>query len=55
MRVGYLFETFDSHDWATNAMCPACLSSDNAVVASGERPPDYNAHVVSLSMIYRFW
>jgi hypothetical protein len=55
MRVGYLFEKFDSHDWAINAMCPTCLSFNNEVIASGERPPDYNAHVVSLSMIYRFW
>ena len=55
MRVGYLFEKFDSHDWAIDSMCPACLTGNNEVVASGERPPDYNAHVVSLSMIYRFW
>jgi hypothetical protein len=55
MRVGYLFEDFDSDDWAIESMCPSCLSSNNAVVASGERPPDYSAHIVSLSMIYRFW
>jgi opacity protein-like surface antigen len=55
MRVGYLFEDFDSQDWAIDSMCPSCLSRKNAVVASGERPPNYNAHVVSLSMIYRFW
>jgi MtrB/PioB family decaheme-associated outer membrane protein len=55
MRVGYLFEKFDSQDWAIDSMCPACLSSGNEVVASGARPPKYDAHVVSLSMIYRFW
>jgi len=55
MRVGYLFENFSSHDWATEAMCPTCLSGNNEVIASGERPPKYDAHVVSLSMIYRFW
>jgi hypothetical protein len=55
MRVGYLFENFSSHDWATQAMCPTCLSGNNEVIASGERPPKYDAHVVSLSMIYRFW
>jgi MtrB/PioB family decaheme-associated outer membrane protein len=55
MRLGYLFEKFNSEDWAIQAMCPTCLSTNNAVIASGERPPAYDAHVVSLSMIYRFW
>jgi MtrB/PioB family decaheme-associated outer membrane protein len=55
MRVGYLFEMFDSFDWATKRVCPACMSPSNAVVASGESPPEYNAHLVSLSLIYRFW
>jgi MtrB/PioB family decaheme-associated outer membrane protein len=55
MRVGYLFEKFNSYDWATELVCPACLDSSNRVVASGESPPDYNAHLVSLSLIYRFW
>jgi hypothetical protein len=55
MRVGYLFEDFDSDDWAIGSMCPTCLSSNNEVVASGQSPPNYDAHVVSLSMIYRFW
>jgi MtrB/PioB family decaheme-associated outer membrane protein len=55
MRVGYLFEKFDSDDWAIGSVCPTCLATNNAVIASGERPPNYDAHVVSLSMIYRFW
>ena len=27
MRVGYLFEDFNSHDWAIESMCPTCLTS----------------------------
>jgi MtrB/PioB family decaheme-associated outer membrane protein len=57
MRVGYLFEKFDSYDWATELVCPACLnfSGDAAVIASGENSADYRAHVVSWSFTYRFW
>jgi MtrB/PioB family decaheme-associated outer membrane protein len=57
LRVGYLFEHFDSSDWATDLVCPACLnfSGNAAVVASGDSPPDYDAHLVSLSLIYNFW
>ncbi len=56
MRVGYLFEKFESNDWATDAVCPACLdfSGNSAVIASGENSPDYNAHLVSWSLIYEF-
>jgi len=55
MRVGYLFEDFDSDDWALDSICPTCLSAGNEVIASGERPPHYSAHLVSMSLIYRFW
>jgi MtrB/PioB family decaheme-associated outer membrane protein len=57
MRVGYLFEDFDSSDWATEQVCPACLSftGSAAVVATGESSPHYSAHLVSMSLIYRFW
>jgi MtrB/PioB family decaheme-associated outer membrane protein len=55
MRVGYLWEDFNSDDWATEDVCPTCLRSGTAVIASGESPPDYRAHVVSMSLIYRFW
>ncbi len=56
MRVGYLFEDFDSADWAIDQVCPACLtfSGNAAVVATGESSPQYSAHLVSLSLIYRF-
>jgi MtrB/PioB family decaheme-associated outer membrane protein len=55
LRVGYLFEDFDSSDWAINSMCPSCLTENNNVVASGARPPHYSAHLVSMSLTYRFW
>jgi opacity protein-like surface antigen len=55
LRAGYLFEDFDSRDWAINSMCPSCLTGNNNVVTSGERPPHYSAHLVSMSLIYRFW
>jgi MtrB/PioB family decaheme-associated outer membrane protein len=56
MRVGYLFEHYESNDWATEAVCPACLNFGGtaAVIASGENSPDYNAHLVSWSLIYEF-
>jgi MtrB/PioB family decaheme-associated outer membrane protein len=57
MRVGYLFEDFDSSDWAIDQVCPACLnfSGNAAVVATGEQSPHYSAHIVSWSLIFRFW
>jgi hypothetical protein len=55
MRVGYLFEDFDSRNWAIDSMCPSCLSGNNEVVASGARPPHYSAHLVSMSLTYHFW
>jgi opacity protein-like surface antigen len=57
MRVGYLFEDFDADDWAIDQVCPACLSfgGSAAVAATGERSPNYSAHLVSWSLIYRFW
>jgi opacity protein-like surface antigen len=56
MRVGYLFEDFESNDWAIDQVCPACLSFSGsaAVVATGESSPQYSAHLVSWSLIYRF-
>ncbi len=55
MRVGYLFEDFDSSDWAFDSVCPTCLSAGNEVIGSGERSPNYSTHLVWLSLIYRFW
>ncbi len=57
MRVGYLFEDFESNDWAIDQVCPTCLSFSGsaAVVATGESSPHYSAHLVSWSLIYRFW
>jgi len=55
MRVGYLFEDFDSSDWAIDRICPSCLTGNNNVIASGENSPHYSAHLVSMSLIYRFW
>jgi MtrB/PioB family decaheme-associated outer membrane protein len=56
MRVGYLFEDFESNDWAKDKVCPQCLNSSGsaAVIASGEHSPDYSAHLVSWSLIYEF-
>jgi len=57
MRAGYLFEDYDSSDWAIDQVCPACLNfaGSAAVVATGEQSPHYSAHLVSLSLVYRFW
>jgi MtrB/PioB family decaheme-associated outer membrane protein len=57
MRIGYLWEKFTSNDWAFDRVCPQCLnfSGSTAVIGSGQHAPDYKAHVVSWSMIYKFW
>jgi MtrB/PioB family decaheme-associated outer membrane protein len=52
MRLGYLFEHFDSSDWALDGVTPTTLSN---VIASGRKSPNYEAHVVAWSFAYRFW
>lgn len=56
-RVGYLYEIYDSSDWAVDGICPGCLnfSGSAAVIGTGGNSPDYNAHVVSVSVKYEFW
>jgi len=56
-RVGYLFEKFDSSDWAVDGVCPGCMSfsGSSSVIGSGGDSPDYDAHVVSWSMKWEFW
>lgn len=51
-RVGYLYENFDSHDWQVDGVTPTTLTE---VIASGRSAPHYTAHVVTGSVVYRFW
>jgi MtrB/PioB family decaheme-associated outer membrane protein len=57
LRLGYLYERYKSRDWAIDGVCAACLnfSGNASVIASGEKAPDYDVHVGSVSVILHFW
>ena len=51
IRLGYLFEYFKNKDWAFDNVNETTI---DRILATGERSPDYSAHVVGLSLIYDF-
>lgn len=50
-RLGYRFETLSTKDFALDGIEVDTLAD---VITLGESSPDYTAHVVGVSMIYRF-
>lgn len=52
MKLGYLSETLSMHDWQYEGVLPATMSQ---VIATGDRPPDYGAYLLSWSFEYKFW
>ncbi len=51
LKVRYRYEQYDSEDWALDDVDPDTLAN---VLTLGESSPDYDVHVVTLSLEYRF-
>ena len=51
MRLNYLFEYFSNDDWALDGIGQADIGR---VIWTGQRSPDYTAHVIGLSVIYKY-
>ena len=51
LRLRYWYEKYDSEDWAVDDVVPNTL---NNVITLGETSPDYDVHVIGLSLLYRF-
>lgn len=52
LKLGYLFEKFSSTDWGFDYVSPNALAN---VITLGQESPDYNVHVVTARLVYRFW
>ena len=58
MRVGYLFAKLTTKDYALDGVTPWSLincTGNACVIGAGQESPDYTAHVVAWSLVYRFW
>jgi MtrB/PioB family decaheme-associated outer membrane protein len=53
VRFNYLFEYFNSTNWALDGFGQAIAGATN-IVALGNRSPDYNVHVFGISFVYDF-
>jgi MtrB/PioB family decaheme-associated outer membrane protein len=51
-KLGYLFEKFDRSDWAYSGVDPATMSQ---VISLGETTPDDSNHMLTWSIVYKFW
>jgi len=51
LRMSYLYEYFNNDDWAFDNVEPTTI---DVILGTGERSPDYSAHVVGVSLIYDF-
>lgn len=51
LRLRYWYEKYDSEDWAVDNVQPNTLAN---VITLGETSPDYDVHVIGLSLLYRF-
>jgi hypothetical protein len=51
LRFGYLYEYFNNNDWAMNNVDPTNI---DILLNTGERSPNYTAHVFGLSLVYDF-
>jgi hypothetical protein len=57
MRVGYLYERMKTRDWALDGVEPGNLScnANSCVIASGQQTPEDTTHLVSWSLVYKFF
>jgi len=51
LRAAYLFESYDSEDWAVENVSPTTISN---VLSLGELTPSYKVNVIKVSMAYQF-
>jgi MtrB/PioB family decaheme-associated outer membrane protein len=57
LRVGYLFERMSTRDWALDGVEPGALNcgTGSCAIVSGQRSPEDTSHLVSWSVVYKFW
>jgi len=57
LRVGYLFERMSTRDWALDGVEPGGLNcgTSSCVIDSGQRSPEDTSHLVSWSVVYKFF
>jgi hypothetical protein len=51
VRLGYLYEKYDSRDWALDGVEPDTIPN---VLSMGVQSPDYSVNVYTLSILYSF-
>jgi len=51
VRFGYQYEYFSNDDWAFDNVNDTTI---DRILATGERSPDYNVHLIGISLIYDF-
>ena len=51
LRLRYWYEKYDSKDWGLDNVAPNELAN---VITLGEESPNYDVHVIGLSLLYRF-
>jgi MtrB/PioB family decaheme-associated outer membrane protein len=51
--LGYIFETFGQHDWRTDTLNPFAPNVGSSIFL-GTNPKGYDAHIVALTLGYRF-
>jgi MtrB/PioB family decaheme-associated outer membrane protein len=52
LRFNYWYERYRSDDWAYDN---ATVSSSNNVILTGQTSPDYDAHVIGVSVVVKNW
>jgi len=57
VRIGYLFAKLHWEDWAFDGVGVTNItpSTDGAVIGTGQNSENYTNHVVSWSLVYKFW
>src|SRR5574337_131760 len=56
-KLGYVFDAFDKHDWRTdtlNPFIPGVATAAGGGIFLGNDLKNYTAHIVALSLAYRF-
>jgi MtrB/PioB family decaheme-associated outer membrane protein len=51
MRMRYRMEHYDSRDWALDGVAPDAVVG---LITMGEESPDYDVHLITVSVAYRF-
>jgi predicted porin len=51
LRAGYWYERYDSYNWALAGVAPDTIPN---VLTFGLQPPQYDVHVIAMSVRYKF-